>query len=85
MTMNAKIVLVAAFALAAGPPALALDGYDSDNNPIPGTSRVYRDALSPDTRAQFGRDAPRTAPRRILKPGGKTERRFFEKAQGLPE
>lgn len=49
--MKTKLALVAALVLATGSSALALDGYDGDNNRIPGLSVPFA-SLS-------DRDAPR--------------------------
>jgi hypothetical protein len=83
--MHAKTILIATFILAAGSSAFALDGYDGDNNQLPGASRLYRQAIPQGARAQIGPTGTVLAPRRVPKPGGRIERRLFEKAQGLPE
>lgn len=83
--MTATSLVVAIVVLAAASPAFALPGFDGDNNPIPGTSRVQKQAISPDTRAEAGRGARIFVPRRVPKAGGRIERRLFDKAQGLPE
>ena len=83
--MNVTSLLAVFVVLAAASPAFAFDGFDGDNNPIPGISRVQKQAISSDTRAEAGRGARNFVPRRVPKAGGRVERRLFEKAQGLPE
>lgn len=78
--MKTKLALVAALVLATGSSALALDGYDSDNNRIPGAAQVTVQTAAPAIYAQaHGRVAPKTVT------VTRSEKIQFDRAQGLAE